>query len=392
MGPLSGILTERNSLTNIIIGTIIASLGVNLISESLLQVFFLGAHIMLIIGIGASLASIWYFMRVMTAKRIQVRNYSGFFIVDYVDKKVIPVSRYLYSENLSRYLESACAESQDIKMVLERSVYVPDTTIKIPQENIDEGRIEREERAAAVKKLMATPDRRLILEATEYFILRMLSTHLTNYFSDEKFKEENLTKFEREDIPQVLLENRFLNLFSKPMEERAASFEGRHVSKSTRGGSGKRATDFSHFHLILPTKAKVSRIDEKTFEITTQKFTLRVSILYSGADELLSTDFEKYYLRLQEYYQRSNPSMVKEKAIEIEIKVFFKNSIFFSTTGLQYYEWLDSYLDKLEEEFSSSYFFKKIGWDSVSTLIDCLNRGGEHFNSGSSSSSRTDAK
>jgi hypothetical protein len=389
MGPLSGILTERNSLTNIIIGTIIASLGINLISESILQIFFFGAHIMLIIGVGASLASIWYFIRIMTAKRIQLRNYSGFFIVDHVEKKVIPVNRYPYSENLSRYLESACAESQDIRMALERSIYVPDTTIKIPREKIDEVGIEREERAAAVKKLMATPDRRLILEATEYFVFRMLSTHLTNYFSDEKFKEENLTKFEREDIPQVLLENRFLNLFSKPMEERVAAFEDRYVSKNTRDGSGGSNADFSHFHLILPTKAKVSRIDEKTCEITTQKFTLSVTIRYSGADELLPTDFEKYYLRLQEYYQRSNPSMVKKKAIEIEVKVFFKNSIFFSRTGLQYYEWLDSYLDKLEEEFSTSYFFKKIGWDSVSTLMDCLNRGGEQFNGGSS---RTDAK
>ena len=385
MGPLSGILTERNSLTNIIIGTIIASLGVNLISESILQMFFFGAHIMLIIGIGASLASVWYFIRIMTAKRTQVRNYSGFFIVDHVEKKVIPVNRYPYSINLSRYLESACAESQDIRMVLERSIYVPDTTIKIPRENIDEVRTEREERAAA-KKPMATPDRRLILEATEYFVFRMLSTHLTNYFNDEKFKEQNLTKLERKDIPQVLLENRFLNLFSKPMEERVAAFEDRYVSKSTKGGSSESGAEFSHFHLILPTKAKVSRIDEKTCEITTQKFTLSVAILYSGADELLPADFEKYYLRLQEYYQRSNPSMVKEKAIEIEVKVFFKNSIFFSRTGLQYYEWLDSYLDKLEEEFSSSYFFKKIGWDSVSTLMDCLNRGGDHLKG----SSRTD--
>jgi hypothetical protein len=388
MGPLSGILTERSSLTNIIIGTIIASLGVNLVSESILQMFFFGAHIVLIIGIGASLASVWYFIRIMTAKRTQVRNYSGFFIVDHVEKKVIPVNRYPYSINLSRYLESACAESQDIRMVLERSIYVPDTMIKIPRENIDEEEIVRKERVAA-KKIMATPDRRLILEATEYFVLRMLSTHLTNYFNDEKFKEQNLTKLERKDIPQVLLENRFLNLFSKPMEERvAASFEDRYISKSTQGGSGESNTDFRHFHLILPTKAKVSRTGENTCEITTEKFTLRVSILYLGADEFLPADFEKYYLRLQEYYQRSNPSMVKEKAIEIEVKVFFKNSIFFSTTGIQYYEWLDSYLDKLEEEFSRPYFFKKIGWDSVSTLLDCINMGGEHFNSGRS---RTDA-
>jgi hypothetical protein len=273
-------------------------------------------------------------------------------------------------------------------MVLESSIYVPDTTVKIPRGNIDEGRIERE-KGAAVKKLKATPDRRLILEATEYFVLRMLSTHLTNYFNDEKFKEENLTKLERKDIPQVLLENRFLNLFSKPMEERtAASFEDRFVSKNTQGSSGESNTDFRHFHLILPAKAKVSRTGENICEITTKKFTLRVSILYLGADELLPADFEKYYLRLQKYYKRPNPSMVKEKAIEIEVTVFFKNSIFFSTTGLQYYEWLDSYLDKLEEEFSTSYFFKKIGWDSVSTLMDCLNMDGEHFNS---SRSRTDA-
>jgi hypothetical protein len=323
----------------------------------------------------------------MTAKRTQERNYSGFFIVDHVEKKVIPVNRYSYSINLSRYLESACAESQDIRMVLEKSIYVPDTTIKIPRENIDEEGIEREERAAA-KKLMATPDRRLILEATEYFVFRMLSTHLTNYFNDEKFKEQNLTKLERKDIPQVLLENRFLNLFSKPMEERVGAFEDQYVSESTKGGSAESNTDFRHFHLILPTKAKVSRIDEKTCEIITQKFTLRVAILYLGADEILPADFEKYYLRLQEYYQRSNPPMVKEKAIQIEVKVFFRNSIFFSTTGIQYYEWLDSYLDKLEEEFSSSYFFKKIGWDSVSTLMDCLSRSGEHFNG---RRSRTDA-
>lgn len=137
--------------------------------------------------------------------------------------------------------------------------------------------------------------------------------------------------------------------------------------------------------MILPTKAKVSRIDEKTFEITTQKFTLRITISYFGIDELLPTNFERYYLRMYEYEQMSNPSMVKEKAIGIEVKVFFKNSIFLSTTGLQYYEWIDSFLDEVEKEFSSSYFFKKIGWDSVSTLIDYLNKSGKNHDGGRTS-------
>jgi hypothetical protein len=131
---------------NIIIGTIIASLGINLVSDSILRLFFLEPCIVLIIGIAASLASIWYFIRVMTTKRIQVRSYSGFFIVNYVEKEVIPISRYPYSEDLSRNLKAASAESQDIKMVWENSIYIPDTKIKISRENIDEERIEREER------------------------------------------------------------------------------------------------------------------------------------------------------------------------------------------------------------------------------------------------------
>jgi len=213
-------------------------------------------------------------------------------------------------------------------------MYVPNTTFKTPRENSDEEKFEREQRAI-IKKLMASPDRRLIMEATEYFILEMLSTHLTDYFNDEKFKEENLTTIERKDIPHVLLENRFLNLFSKPMEERAA-FKDRYIPKGIRGSSQVGGAEFSYFDLILPTKSKVSRIDEKTFEISTQKFSLQVTISYMGTDELLPTNFERYYLRTYEYPQMSNPSMVKEKSIDIEVKVFFKNSIFLSTTGLQY--------------------------------------------------------
>jgi hypothetical protein len=64
------------------------------VSDSILRVFIFQPYIGAIIGVAMSLASIWYFIRVMTAKRTQIRNYSGFFIVDYAEKKMIPVSRY----------------------------------------------------------------------------------------------------------------------------------------------------------------------------------------------------------------------------------------------------------------------------------------------------------
>ena len=60
----------------------------------------------------------------------------------------------------------------------------------------------------------------LIIEATEYYVLEKLSSHLTDYFNRPHFDEQELHTFARNDIPDVLLSNRFLELFSKPMEDR----------------------------------------------------------------------------------------------------------------------------------------------------------------------------
>lgn len=62
----------------------------------------------------------------------------------------------------------------------------------------------------------------LLAEAVEYLVLDKISTHLTDYFNEESFAEQNLKVYRREDVPDILLRNRFLETFSRPTEQRPA--------------------------------------------------------------------------------------------------------------------------------------------------------------------------
>ncbi|MGM3217858.1 hypothetical protein ACSQ5K_24225 [Pseudomonas sp. PhalM4] len=75
---------------------------------------------------------------------------------------------------------------------------------------------------AGGKRIRETEAGKLIVEATEYYILEELSTHLTDYFGQSELESKRLQELSREDIPDIVFNNRFLDTFSRPMRERAA--------------------------------------------------------------------------------------------------------------------------------------------------------------------------
>jgi len=58
--------------------------------------------------------------------------------------------------------------------------------------------------------------------------------------------------------------------------------------------------------------------------------------------------------------------------INIDVKVLFKFGALLSRTGWEYYQWVDSFLNKLDKNISQSTFFESIGWNSALTVIKCL--------------------
>jgi len=103
----------------------------------------------------------------------------------------------------------------------------------------------------------------LIVEATEYYVLETLSTHLTDYFNQSELDSARLKEFSREDVADIVFKNRFLDTFSRPMRERAAFVRdspktSNHMDRVVAfyGSNGVR---YSKFDLVLPIGARIER-------------------------------------------------------------------------------------------------------------------------------------
>jgi hypothetical protein len=79
----------------------------------------------------------------------------------------------------------------------------------------------------------ASKSKDLAVEAIEYFSLERLSTHLTDYFNqDDSVDHNRIVTLLRKDVPELFLQNRFLDLFSDPWK--SASYSGNTFQKISR--------------------------------------------------------------------------------------------------------------------------------------------------------------
>jgi len=223
---------------------------------------------------------------------------------------------------------------------------------------------------------LKTPEPRamdIIREALEYFLLDKLSTHLTSYFRYPSEKNKNISVLEREDIPIILLSNRFLELFSKSIKDRAA-FDG--VKDEIKdeeewyildadGGS------YRKFLLTLPYKSKVNRTDEGEIEIKTHKFNISMKVNFDGCNDVLPDGFGEHYLSIHGF-----EDYLANVVYQVEFKFYIKFRIIslFSSLGWKDYNWIDSFLDLMDKCVTKESFFYNIKWATAATLIKCLSK------------------
>lgn len=263
----------------------------------------------------------------------------------------IAVDGYEFSEEITSYL-SGLSENKALRDIWQKG----DLNILRPGAGA----------GAAKDKLTAA---KLAREAIEYFALRKLSLHLSGYFENNPdIADVEIQRIGREDIPKILLQNRFLELFSRPMAEREAFSQdqgpvhGKVVFQVK--GTGEM---FDHFELILPAKSNVTRLDEGTIIIDTRRFTISVSSEFGGGGYGLPTWFEPMYLGTDLFETRAY-------AADLIVTVNYKFSALFSLKGWNYYRWIDSFLDDLDASFSFNRFIDEIGWETACTVAKIFKR------------------
>ena len=333
-------LENRTSVFEIFLVAIMATLGINLITTSLYQInsYQNKDVVFLWIGIFFLFSAIIYLTYKLLLKTKIKQTYEGFLLIDNKTKLPVDCDCYEYLEELNRNFRAAFSENKALEHIWKS------------------------------KSDKRTDKDKLIIEATEYYLIDELSTHLTDYFNTKGLDKKQIIELSRNNIPDILLTNRFLELFSKPMEQRASFIKdlkgdkthGRIVMSIGEGG-----TLYKEFDFVLPKDSKVSR-QNNAIVINTKRFILTIKVIYFGYGNVLPKGFEKYYCGYRTYSETDNTK------INVEIDVAFKINTIWSKGGWDYYEWIELFLQKVEENFSEEYFFKKINWNQIyaQTIID----------------------
>lgn len=201
---------------------------------------------------------------------------------------------------------------------------------------------------------------KLLHELLEYVLLEELSIHLTDYFNNREIDESRIQTFHRHDIPGILLNNRFLEMFSRPMKDRPA-FNDRADRTNIVMASGTGGEIYSRFDLVLPKGSTISR-EEGHIKIDSTYLTMSIAPRYYGTSANVSPIFAESYL---------GSDWLKTSALEVhcDVNVRLKVRSVFSRGGWEYYRWIESFLLRVESFFDREAFFNRINWPMVEAMI-----------------------
>lgn len=346
---IASLLKNRGSLIELVLAACILGLGVNFVAAATGTYFSDDPAAQFLLGVSLAALAISAIARRMFGANDFRREIDGFISIKRNSSRFIDVPGYKFSEETIKHINSLFAENEAPK-----KLWFADPLTNTFQINATTGAFETRQTAAG----------QILTEAAEYFLLSQLSTHLTDYFNQPQFDTEKLKELGRSDVPSLLLSNRFLDTFSRPMTDRPGFVDD--VMEGTRSqavwASGKGGLQYEKFDLMLPRGATVQRASTGHIEIMAPKFIMRLKAQVNGTNTVLPWDFERLFLK------EPNHLDIQNYKVRVFLDVEFKPFALYSRSGWEYYSWLDSFASQLEEEISQDYFFEKIQWDVVLTL------------------------
>ena len=352
-GLLGGVLKSRGALLRLLTTAIVLALGVNLIATYVATLSGMPQWGAGLIGLVLVIAAFARLVRDSFQTKEVSRTLRADFIHKVDENLLITIPRYRFSERLSQIVSGLFAENGAAKKVWDRDkircIYAIDSKSGQGRKHVPAANA-------------------IIVEALEYIVLEELTTQLADYFRKPGFAEERLRKLGRNDIPAILLSNRFLETFSRPMVERQA-FVDDALDGSKAVSSWKSSGElYQYFELVLPEKATVSRPSDSCLEISTPKFRLRIESSFEGFGSTLPMDFMLLYLGISELPWGNLATYQGQIKVSVRFRVF----ALLSRQGWEYHLWLDSFIEKLEQMLSVSGFLERIGWEESYTAVQLL--------------------
>ncbi|CAB5589185.1 Uncharacterised protein [Citrobacter youngae] len=339
---IADLLAFKTNLFEVLIIAIFLTLGVNFFSSGIAGYFNLSFPNLIFFGSLLIFIGLVVFLRNSHPIVSGKYDYEGVICIEKNTKELLEIEGYNFAEEVSGYIKALCAENNALHKIWTNESLGPSFSFA-------------KNKAISGVRPKAND---LLTEAMEYYVLDLLSMHLSGHFDNNPlFSEENLVTLEREHIPDILLKNRYIDMFSRPMEEREKFID--YDSNPSNGkviyATGKDGAIFENFEMVLPKGSSIIREEDTSISIITKRFKLRFRPIFSGCNSVLPRRFTELYMG-----KTFNSISIFDAQLKISVDFSFRSLL--TSKGWEYYWWLDSFLGELEESFSKNNFLSKISW------------------------------
>lgn len=272
-------LKEKKSVVQIIIVSIILAIGIRFIGQGLTEILGFTKLNNIYFGLIFLFIAVYFFAFSLFSQKEKEYSIKGFVIYDKSTNKIVDVPEYEFAEKLKKYFDSSFSENKGLEKIWNK--YKVDDHSDLAN---------------------STTGRDILFQATEYFFIRSLSNHLMVYFHPDRFKSSKLVTYKRNDIPQILFENSFLELFSKSMDKREAFVDisnGYNDNpKITHLSFERKGHLWENFILTLPKNCKVTKPSKNALKFKTNRIELVIENEITGMTTEVSRNFLKYYVEV----------------------------------------------------------------------------------------------
>jgi len=325
--PIAQIKKSRNDLSLLLVTAIIFSLGINLLSTSIYELIghmpisFFAATVVLIIAF-------YLANKLLGAGQYRKINLPGAVAFIIKDDEIIkkPIYSYEFNDDFIEYLVGFLNENMAYKKAF----------IKTNSDKIKKGN---------TLNLDQVDYYSIMNSVCELMFLKQLDYHLNSYFVENEIESNKIKCLERSDLGSNILKNRVIDLITKDMCEREAFIndgddpdEGVVYSHS----GGKNGAIYERISLELPPGCSLDRNEKGYLVINSKIFKMTFRPKFEGFATFISPELTKYD---DEYYS----PLFMSAYLDLEVK----NRMWVSHDEIELYEWLDSFLIKIEEYFST---------------------------------------
>ena len=123
---------------------------------------------------------------------------------------------------------------------------------------------------------------------------------------------------------------------------------------------------YTRFDLILPKGTKIKRPDLGILELENDHVALMLYIDYQGYSANLPPDFEEAFLGVPRH-------SIQPLLVNVFLTTKIKTSALLRWKSWRYYQWIDSFAERLREFSQFSQFLEKIDWEATITHFHIRN-------------------